>query len=81
MSGTKIDGTYGMSYERDELADIIERETGRFSLAQDVRHGRCLTNYDLHSVESALDRAGKSKHFDYREHRCFCGDEEGEDGR
>lgn len=71
--GTKISTTF--SFQRHDLVDALERE-GEYSIARRVMHDDCLDSHDLRRAESALDRQGKSKYFDYREENCRCETEE-----
>lgn len=74
--GTKITSSFGDSYwEREELSRRLERE-GEHRLARDVLRGECLGWSDLHRAESALDRQGLHRSFDYNEERCRCASDE-----
>ena len=69
--GTKLEGAHHGFSERYEISEKLESE-GEYSLALKVRHGDCLDSYDLRRAESALDRQGLNRNWDYREENCQC---------
>lgn len=76
--GTRIEGRFHSWSERDELADALERQ-GEERLADSVRRNECLDDHQLRDAERALEHAGLSKLFDYREERCCCRTDEESD--
>jgi hypothetical protein len=75
--GTKIEGRFHSYYERQDLADALDRE-GEYRLADKVKRQECLDDGELRRAERSLDSRGLSKHFDYREERCACRSDEGD---
>jgi len=73
--GTKITGHYDGFFEREEVAEKLERD-GEFRLAERVKRGECLSYSDLRQAENSLDRQGMRRDWDYKEQRCYCEDEE-----
>jgi hypothetical protein len=73
--GTKLTRHTDSYSDRHELSERLERE-GEFRLAHDVRNGDCLSSYDLRRAESALERQGMQRNWDYRENGCHCSSEE-----
>lgn len=73
--GTRITPRFDSYWEREELADRLERE-GEYRLANAVKHGDCLDDYDLRRAENALDYQGMHRSFDYNEESCRCSTDE-----
>ncbi len=76
--GTKIEGRTHSYWEREELAEKLERG-GEDRIARAIRHGDCLNGLDLRRAESALDSQGLSRRFDYAEDPCRCSIEDEEE--
>lgn len=77
--GSKITPRFDSFWEREKLSRKLERE-GEYRLADAIKHGGCLDRGDLYRAESALDRQGLHRDFDYREERCICRAEDEDKG-